>query len=81
MLDAKARPDQERLANPGIHRPHMLIKTQIQILELSATTFAEIQEVNRIPFGAILQILKLLGKNVIQLVLLYLRMLMTLPNS
>ena len=81
MLVARAKLYLARLANHGILRHHMLIRIPVQTSELLVTTFAEIQEVSKIPYGATQLILILHGRSVILLVHLCLRMLMTLQSN
>ena len=77
MKDARARQDLVRHVSHGIHRHHMLTRIQSQSMELLEIISAEIQVVSKIRFGAIRPILILLGKNVIQLEHLFLKMLKT----
>ena len=81
MKDARARQDLVRHVSHGIHRHHMLTRIQSRSMELLETTSAEIRVVSKIRFGAIRPILILLGRNVIQLVHLFSKMLKTLQGN
>lgn len=81
MLDAKVKLDLGKHVSHGTLKFRILIVIQSKKMEPLETIFVETQQANKIQYGVTPLILQHHGKNVTQLVLLYLKMLMNLQKN